>query len=247
MRPLAMSPIAFLIQGLPLFLPYVSSVKARSGNTGSAPLAHTLNGTYQGRHLPSFDQDLFLGVPFANAPRLDNPTSLNITWSDTHNASEYGPTCYGFGSNTLLNLTQSEDCLNLNVIRPASANATSGLPVLLWIYGGGWRQDASADPMWNLSYIVNASVYQDQPILGVSINYRLSFLGFPGGAQAADAGITNLGLKDQRTALQWVQENIAAFGGDPRKVTIWGESAGGESVADHLIAYGGKGGTDLFR
>ena len=66
---------------------------------------HTLNGTYQGRYLSSFNQDLFLGVPFANSPRLNNPTSLHTIWSGFHDASEYGPTCYGFGSNTLLNLT----------------------------------------------------------------------------------------------------------------------------------------------
>ena len=84
-------------------------------------------------------------------------------------------------------------------------------------------------------------------MIGVSINYRLSFLGFPGGRQSLDAGITNLGLKDQRIALEWVQENIAAFGEDLRKVTIWGESAGGLSVANQILAYGGQGGADLFR
>ena len=246
MYSLATPLLPFLANILSYSSVLASPTKAASFSCDSAPLAHTLNGTYHGRYLPSFNQDLFLDVPFANAPRLDNPTPLNTTWSDTRDAFEYGPTCYGFGSNPLLNLTQSEDCLNLNIIRPASANASSNLPVLLWIYGGGWRQGASADPMWNLSYIVNASVYQDQPILAVSINYRLSFLGFPAGSEAADAGILNLGLKDQRIALQWVQENIAAFGGDRRKVTIWGESAGGESVADHLLAFGGKGGTDLF-
>lgn len=159
---------------------------------------------------------------------------------------EYGPTCYGFGSNTLLNLTQSEDCLSLNVVRP-SGYAGDPLPVLLWIYGGGFRQGASADPMWNLSYVVETSVKNQQKVLAVSINYRLSFLGFPAGKQAAAAGITNLGLKDQRIALQWVQENIAAFGGDPRKVTVWGESAGATSVADQILAYGGRGGKELFR
>ena len=105
-------------------------------NSSTSPTAQTLNGTYQGRHLSEFDQDLFLGVPFASAPRLDNPLSLNTTWLGKRDASEYGPTCYGFGSNTLLNLTLSEECLNLNIIRPSGTKADEKLPVLLWIYGG---------------------------------------------------------------------------------------------------------------
>jgi carboxylesterase type B len=74
--------------------------------------------------------------------------------------------------------------------------------------------------MWNMSYIVQTSVENGQPIIGVSINYRLSFLGFPSGTEALAAGVTNLGLKDQRIAMEWIQENIQAFGGDPQKVTI---------------------------
>jgi carboxylesterase type B len=100
--------------------------------------------------------------------------------------------------------------------------------------------------MWNLSYIVQRSVQEEQPLLAVSVNYRLSFLGFPGGREAQNAGVTNLGLKDQRLALAWIQENIVAFGGDPSRVTIWGESAGGVSVAQQLVAYGGRGGGELF-
>ena len=71
-----------------------------------------------------------------------------------------------------------------------------------------------------MSYIVQTSVENGQPIIGVSINYRLSFLGFPSGKEPLEAGATNLGLKDQRIALEWIQENIRAFGGDPGKVTI---------------------------
>ena len=121
----------------------------------------------------------------------------------------------------MLNLTQSEECLNLNIIRPVDINPDTKLPVLLWIYGGGYRQGSSADPMWNMSYIVAQSVAQGQPILGLSINYRISFLGFPSSQEVVSAGVANLGIKDQRASLQWVQENIAFFGGDPSKVTIW--------------------------
>ena len=189
----------------------------------SPPTVQTLNGTIQGRHLPTFNQDLFLGIPFARAPRLNNPKPWNETYPRTapFDASDYGPTCYGFGSNTMLNLTQSEECLNLNIIRPAGVDASAELPVLLWMYGGGFRQGSSADPMWNMSYIVAQSVAQGQPVIGISINYRISFLGFPSSQEILDAGVANLGIKDQRESLQWVKENIASFGGDSSKVTIW--------------------------
>jgi carboxylesterase type B len=138
--------------------------------------------------------------------------------------------------------------LNLNIVRPAGfENYNEPLPIMLWLYGGGFAQGSASDPMWNLTYIVDQSVRQNQPVIGVSINYRLSFLGFPGGAAALEQGINNLGLRDQRAAFAWVQENIAAFGGDPSKVTLWGESAGAVSIAYQLIAYGGEGGADLFR
>jgi len=99
---------------------------------GQPPLVLLQNGTIKGRHLPEFNQDLFLGVKYANAPRLSNPTSLDSPWCGAFDASEYGNTCYGFGSNTVLNFTQSEDCLNLNVIRPANLQSTDPLPVMLW-------------------------------------------------------------------------------------------------------------------
>ncbi|KAJ5240754.1 uncharacterized protein N7469_002345 [Penicillium citrinum] len=215
------------------------------------PTAITRNGTIQGIQLPFFQQDLFLGIPYAQAPRLDNPQPVNTTYDhdSPFDASRYGNTCYGFGSNELLGLTQSEDCLNLNIIRPSRTieeNNANPFPVLFWIYGGGLHQGSSADPMWNLTYIVQRSVKEQQPLIAVSINYRLSFLGFPGGREALNAGITNLGLMDQRLALAWIQENIVAFGGDPSRVTIWGESAGGVSVFQQLVAYGGHGGTELF-
>lgn len=135
--------------------------------------------------------------------------------------------------------------MNLNIVRPSAGY--DDLPVLVWIYGGGFTQGSNADPMWNMSYIVQTSVENEQPIIMVSINYRLSFLGFPVGNVSLEAGISNLGLKDQRLALQWVQENVHTFGGDPSKVTAWGESAGGCSAGFHLISEGGDGSRGLFR
>ena len=93
----------------------------------------------------------------------------------------------------------------------------------------------ATDRRYNLSFIVQNSVEIGKPIIAVSAAYRLSGWGFLDSQEIRDAGVTNIGMYDQRAALSWVQENIAAFGGDPSKVTIWGESAGAGSVRIHLI------------
>lgn len=133
----------------------------------------------------------------------------------------------------------------MNVIRPSDGHYGK-LPVAFWIHGGGFVEGGGVDQRYNLSFIVENSVKIGQPIIGVSINYRLSAWGFLQSIEMYGSGNTNLGLRDQRLALHWVQENIAAFGGDPSKVTIWGESAGAASVGMHLVAYGGRD-DKLFR
>lgn len=109
-----------------------------------------------------------------------------------------------------------------------------------WIHGGGLYMGGSADKRYNLSFIVQNSVELGTPMIGVSINYRLTAYGFLLGSEALEAGIANNGFRDQRQALRWVNENIAAFGGDPTKVTIWGESSGAESVNAQVLAYNGR-------
>jgi triacylglycerol lipase len=127
----------------------------------------------------------------------------------------------------------------LNVIKPSGLTGEA-LSVAVWIHGGGFFEGGNADPCYNLSYIVQESSKMNTPFIGVSINYRLQAWGFIFGKEIAEEGSTNLSIRDQRLALHWVQENIAACGGDPSKVTIWGESAGGFSVGAHLVAYGGR-------
>ncbi|CAN9203555.1 unnamed protein product [Alternaria alternata] len=217
---------------------------------GSSPVVHSQAGIYQGRHLPEFDQDLFLGVKFAPKPVRFAPAELVKDSPTTyHNATQYGIDCKGYGSdtNTLVaaNLTKlGEDCLHLNIVKPRT-NETS-LPVLLWIYGGGWQQGATSDPRYNMSYLVQQSVLNNKPVIGISINYRMAAFGFLYSEEVKDAGVQNLGLRDQRLAMQWVNKHISSFGGDPTKVTIWGESAGAYSVGDHIAAYNG-GNEGLFR
>ncbi|KAK2057857.1 carboxylesterase [Colletotrichum caudatum] len=203
------------------------------------PTVQVLNGTYQGRHLSEWHQDAFLGVPFAQPPvgqlRYRWPQSLNSSFDGVRDAAEQGYSCMQFRGG----FNMSEDCLTLNVVRPAGEHKKP-LPVLVWIFGGGLYTGSIADPQYNLSGIVKVSQDMGQPIIGVAMNYRLNMYGFLQTPQILAEGSSNAGLLDQRLALRWIQENIAAFGGDPDRVTIWGESAGAQSIAYHLFSYDGR-------
>lgn len=216
-----------------------------------APTVKVLNGTLQGQYNSVYQQDFFLGVPFAQPPigelRFRQAQSINTSWSGVKAVTQYSKECIGYGGDDwVLGNQVSEDCLSLNVIRPQSEVPLTGLPVGVWIHGGGLTQGGNSDPRYNLSFIVHQSVQAEKPFIAVSINYRVHAWGFLGGKEIANAGSGNMGFLDQRLALHWIQENIAAFGGDPSKVTIWGESAGASSVGAHLIAYGGRD-DKLFR
>ncbi|KAI0933191.1 hypothetical protein AcV7_004733 [Taiwanofungus camphoratus] len=138
----------------------------------------------------------------------------------------------------------SEDCLFVNVIKPASTTIGDKLPVLFWIYGGAF---AIGDTSSNSgSAIVERSLVLGQPIIFVSANYRLNAFGFLASEEVEKAGLGNIGLRDQRFAMEWVNRHISAFGGDPEKVTIWGESAGSFSVGFQLVMNNGDAG-GLFR
>ncbi|KAK8019136.1 hypothetical protein PG990_004274 [Apiospora arundinis] len=231
-------------------LPYI----AAAGEVDPAPRAQTINGTYEGLHLPDWDQDAFLGMPFAQPPigplRWRWPQSINASFAGVRNATAYGHSCMQYGSSFDL----SEDCLTINVVRPAATakqendklNSQEPLPVLVWIYGGGLSLGSTADPQYNLSGIVKVSQAMGRPIMAVSMNYRLGMWGFLQTPQIVAEGSSNAGLLDQRLALRWIQENIEAFGGDPSRVTVWGESAGAQSIAYQLFAHGGRD-DGLFR
>ncbi|KAJ4193054.1 hypothetical protein NW759_016597 [Fusarium solani] len=184
-------------------------------------------------------------MPYAKSPvhdlRLRVPQPLNSTWTDIQEATEYSPSCIGYGSDTwVLGNHVSEDCLTINVVRSAGLPDGAKLPVAVWIHGGGWVNGGSSDPRYNLSFMVEQSVRKGMPIIAASMNYRLHAWGFLHSAELAAEGSTNLGYRDQRLALHWLKENIAAFGGNPERLTILGESSGAFSVGSQLIAYGGR-------
>lgn len=143
---------------------------------------------------------------------------------------------------------ETEDCLTISVMRPQGTAADAKLPVLFWIFGGGFEM--GSPQMYNGSVLIPQSVAQGKPIIFVAVNYRLGAFGFLGGREVLADGAANLGLLDQRMGLEWVADNIAAFGGDPDAVTISGESAGSISVFDQLALFDGNNiykGRPLFR
>ncbi|KAL1748851.1 Alpha/Beta hydrolase protein [Schizophyllum fasciatum] len=129
----------------------------------------------------------------------------------------------------------SEDCLFLNVYVPVGTKADSSLPVLLFIHGGGFQV---GDPDGNpANYLLQSSA---TPLIFVTIQYRLGSYGYLGGKALGGNGDFNVGLLDQKAAFRWVKNYIKKFGGDPNRVTIWGQSAGASAVMFHLLAQGGN-------
>ncbi|TDZ14798.1 Carboxylesterase 5A [Colletotrichum orbiculare MAFF 240422] len=174
----------------------------------------------------------FLGIPYAQPPieekRFLPPQSVYTFEENPVNATAWGNKCWEISGSDVC-VDASEDCLFLNVYAPARVGcSTSGRPVLVWIHGGWLRSGTASQHMFD-----GSSFASEQGIVVVTFNYRLNIFGFPNSPQLA-LQQQNLGFLDQRLALQWVQTNIHAFGGDPAKVTIAGESSGGSSV-DRLV------------
>ncbi|KAF4614038.1 hypothetical protein D9613_008113 [Agrocybe pediades] len=136
----------------------------------------------------------------------------------------------------------SEDCLFLNVFLPGILGQRKNLPVVFWIHGGGYILGSATG--FDGNDLIRES---GEGVVVVVIQYRLGVFGFLPGQKVKDGGALNAGLLDQQFALKWVQEHIRDFGGNPNKVTIWGESAGAGSVLQHVVANGGHTHPPLFR
>ena len=188
---------------------------------------------------------LFNGIPYAEAPvgdrRFKRPVSP-ASWDDIRDATRFGPAAPQLPSGGMtdsVSVNWNEDCLFLNVCTPGVDHKKR--PVLVWIHGGAYRSGQGAVPWYNgTSFALNGD------IVVVSINYRLGALGFTDLSRFGDSYATSgiNGICDQIRALKWVRDNISGFGGDPSKVTIAGESAGGFSVATLLGCEQAQG---LFR
>ena len=220
-----------------------SRVKARRNEL----IANTDKGRVRGLryHIPSLGTavDAFLGIPFAKPPvghlRFKHPEPIE-RWDGTWNATRLPNSCYQmpditfgsefYGSNMWNPTTRvSEDCLYLNVWRPRTSPRLKKSAVLLWIYGGAFYSGTTTLNLYDGRFLAAAN-----NIIVVSIGYRLGAMGFLSLGHPSAPG--NAGLFDQLMGLEWVQNNIHHFGGDPNNVTLFGESAGSVSVSLHLLS-----------
>jgi para-nitrobenzyl esterase len=225
----------FLITGICIMA--VACMKQKE-NVGSLQVKIE-NGIIEGIQDSATGLQVYLGIPFAKPPvgelRWKAPQPLD-NWDSVLLTKKFGskPVQVNvFGDMNSRSDTMNEDCLYLNVWTPAK-KGTIGLPVLVYFYGGGFVAGDGSEPRYD-----GASMAQ-KGIVAVTVNYRLNIFGFFAhpelSAEAPYKASGNYGLLDQNAALKWVQKNIAAFGGDPRKVTIAGESAGSISVSAQMAS-----------
>lgn len=215
----------------------ITLVNCDPGGSGCDPgpkVVKTQSGDLRG--VDNGDSWTFRGIPYAAAPvgelRWKAPQDPE-PWTGVRDADEFGATCPqadgAFGAGSL-----AEDCLYLNVTTPKGHGKH---PVMVWIHGGAFIAGSGSEAGYDPTRLVQ------EKVTVVTFNYRIGALGFlPHPALTDEAGESgNYGLMDQQKALQWVQDNIAAFGGDPENVTIFGESAGGHSVLTHLATPSSEG------
>src|SRR5580693_3890236 len=228
------------LAALTLAAPGASGAQAATASaawgSGTTPIVPTSDGAVRGTTAGAVDE--FLGIPYA-APPIGHlrwrPPQPPARWRGVRDATQFGPSCPQAASAFSPPGPFSEDCLYLNVSTPTLRPGASR-PVLVWIHGGGFTQDSGRN--------YDPATLAADGIVVVTINYRLGALGFlahPALASRPGGPAGNYGLMDQQAALRWVQANISRFGGNPRNVTIAGESAGGLSVLAQLVSRGSRG------
>ena len=201
-------------------------------NSNNAPTTKTLNGILEGINESGIVE--FKGVPYAVPPvgvlRWREPQPVK-NWNGIRKADQFSPRAMQlnvFGDMNFRSNGMSEDCLYLNVWTPAKS-ANDRLPVLVYFYGGGFDIGDGSEPRYDGESMARKG------IVSITVNYRLGVFGFLSHPELTKESpyhaSGNYGLIDQTAALQWIHQNISAFGGDPKKITIAGESAGSYSVS----------------
>ena len=207
------------------------------------PTATVETGSLQGT--TEYNMNVFKNIPYAAPPVGDlrwRPPQPAASWNGTRDASQFGDSCpqpYVKNLSTGLALPGNEDCLKLNVFTPQ--NPGKDLPVMVWIHGGGLLVDGARDAQFTPINLVKNGV------IVITFDYRLGSLGFFASkeliaeAKAKGEPVGNYGTMDQIAVLKWVKRNIAAFGGNPNNVTIFGESAGARSVTWLMVSDAARG------
>jgi para-nitrobenzyl esterase len=218
------------------FLPFLAVTLTAFG---AQDLVKTVSGTLEGTGRQASGVREFKGVPFAQPPvgnlRWTTPQPV-AAWTGVRQAKDFGPRCMqqpiygdmGFRSNGM-----SEDCLYLNIWTPAKSSAEK-LPVMVYFFGGGFMAGDGSEPRYDGESMASKG------IVAITVNYRLGVFGFlahPELTQESPHHVSgNYALFDQNAGLEWVHKNIAAFGGDPAKITIAGESAGSIAVSAQMAS-----------
>ncbi len=220
---------ALLLSGAPLVAQAKSAYPVPVGGSPMGELIDTRSGTVEG--FVRNDVVEFRGIPYAAPVSGDARWSLPqpvAPWSGVFPAMHFSPACPQAARYGLTERSDEEECLTLNISRPLGKSARPR-PVLLWIHGGAFVGGAAS--LYRLDRLARMA-----DAVVVSINYRLGVFGFmaPPGGTSGEKRV--LGLEDQRLAMRWVKDNIAAFGGDPDNITLAGESAGAISVCMHMLA-----------
>ena len=223
------------VQRLLLAIAAATLAPTSQSQQGPPRVTVTVNGlgSAVGRRLSSAGVDAFLGLRFAEPPQRFEPAELVRSWGpDLVDAVAFGPACsQTFGDRDGWHPNRSEDCLTLNLWRPAEAERAGRFPVMVWLYGGAFNHGGSDDPEYDGANLAGRGV------IVITLNYRVGALGFLPikGGVGEGTGTLN-GIHDQIVALRWVTQYVSAFGGDPSAVTVFGNSAGAESACVLLVS-----------
>ncbi len=213
----------------------VAQAEAPAATAAAGPVVKIKQGAVRGATVEGVET--FLGIPYAAPPVGDlrwRPPAAPAAWSGERDATKAGASCQPGRDGSAI-----EDCLFVNVTRPAGAKPGAKLPVLVWIHGGGFTIGTSTAAF---GAETDGIQFAKDGVVTVSLNYRLGRAGwFAHPALAKEGPTGNYGLMDQIAALKWVQANVASFGGDPKNVTISGESAGAISVLYLMLAPDARG------
>ncbi|MDT5270328.1 MAG: para-nitrobenzyl esterase [Acidobacteriota bacterium] len=230
---------SFLISTIILFNSALLLHAGARSSAATGDRVKTTGGVVEGAGRGASGVRAFKGIPYAAPPVGElrwRPPQPARRWEGVRSAEKFGPRCMQhpvFGDMNFRSDGMSEDCLYLNVWTPAKT-ANERLPVLVYFYGGGFIAGDGSEPRYDGESMARRG------IVAVSLNYRLGLFGFLAhpelSKESPQHASGNYGLLDQAAVLRWVRENIAAFGGDPKRVTIAGESAGSASVSAQMVS-----------